>query len=314
MSSDLSSALRCLLAGAVLLAAESAAAQDAGKEDAAADEAFETQIFVANADGTDSKRLAPIADYESQGSPHWSSDGKRIAFDSWRPRKGEKGVNARIVVVNADGTNPRIFGDGAMPSLSPKGNRIAYSRYGKGVWVMSALDPEEPPAQLDEAGWGTDWSPDGTRVAFTRGPNIVVYDLVEGTMETVLDGAGRYRQVFWNFAWSPDSRKIAFKATTLAGKATVAVVDARGAKHGLENVYDGQALPALAWNPIDGRVLVSEPCAERKNLLQLFTLSADAGGKPTLYSALPADRGIGDACFSPDGKKICFVGHKRAAK
>src|SRR5262245_4036050 len=89
----------------------------------------ETRIFVCQPDGAEMKPLVEMTDYRMQGSPSWSQDGKLIAFDAWRPALGEKNTESKIIVVNADGSDPRILGDGAMPSFSPRHNRICFSRY-----------------------------------------------------------------------------------------------------------------------------------------------------------------------------------------
>jgi len=55
----------------------------------ASDRSGETEIWVANADGSDALQLTSFRALET-GTPHWSPDGRWIAFDS-RPR-GRSGV------------------------------------------------------------------------------------------------------------------------------------------------------------------------------------------------------------------------------
>ena len=200
----------------------------------AANAVTENRIYIGQPDGSGMKPLLELPDYTMQGSPTWSQDGTLIAFDAWRPKLGETSNDSKIIVVNADGTNPRVLGDGAMPSFSPRHNRITYSRYtpNYGVWVMSSEGPEKELVLLDEEGWGADWSPDGKQIAYTvfaEPANLVVFDLVEGEKVKLFEeGKSPYSSFFWNFAWSPDGRHIAFKGQrTDGGKSEVAIIDAR---------------------------------------------------------------------------------------
>src|SRR5688500_16682397 len=145
--------LACLASGAPALGQEKAAVQAAGPE-------HDNVIYLCKPDGSDMKPFVDLPDYRSQGSPAWSQDGKLVAFDAWRPKLGERNSDSKIVVCNADGSNPRVLGDGAMPSFSPRHNRIAFSRYSPnyGVWVMSSEGPDKELVLLDESGWSADWS------------------------------------------------------------------------------------------------------------------------------------------------------------
>ena len=74
------------------------------------------------------------------GSPSWSSDGGRIAFDSLRDGNGE------IYVMNADGSGQTRLTDDpgfdGSPSWSPDGSRIAFQSFRDGdanpeIYVMN---------------------------------------------------------------------------------------------------------------------------------------------------------------------------------
>lgn len=175
--------------------------------------------------------------------------------------------------------------------------------------------PRRGPAQLDETGWGTDWSPDGTQIAYTSGYNtLMIFDLVEGTTVNLFDGRGPYNQIVWNFAWSPDGKKIAFRATLQNGKQGIVAVDTRGAKHGLDVLHEGTALPAVCWTTDSKQILFSEAVAERGNIRAIFGISATPGSKPDLMKGLPEDRQLMDPSISADGKKIAFSAYKRMPK
>ncbi|WP_166826954.1 TolB family protein [Thalassoroseus pseudoceratinae] len=217
-----------------------------------------------------------------------------------------------IAVVDADGSNARILGDGAMPSFSPAGHRIAFSRYKeRGVWVMSSEGPEELLSLIDDKGWGADWSPDGTRIAYTTyedGGNIVVYSLVEGTYQRLFsDDENPYRHFYWNFAWSGDSQQIVFRGTRKNGGTEVAVVDARGAKHGLKTVYDGETLPALAWSPDSKTILVTIRNPDEGKRWQLHAIDAVNPGEPKRLSGQVKGGQFTDMAYSPDGQQIAVT-------
>ena len=203
-----------------------------------------------------------------------------------------------------------------MPSLSPQGHRIAFSRYslGRGIWIMSSNGPDEELVQIDEEGWGTDWSPDGTRIAYTKydgsGANLSIFNIVEGTRSLVFaPNESPYRQIYWNFAWSADSQTIAFKGTRKDGKPELAVVQADGASKGLKTVATGDMLPAVSFFP-DGRLMFSQAWSERENRLQLLTVDPAKEGPPQLLPNLPPELIYSDSCTSPKGDFVIYARKK----
>jgi TolB protein len=280
------------------------------------------RIFVGQPDGSGMKLVVDLPDYTAQGSPCWSQDGKLIVFDAWRPKLNETNTDSKIILVNADGSDPKILGDGAMPSFSPRHRRIAFSRYEPniGVWVMSVEGPEKELVLLDEEGWSARWSPDGTRILYTVGEedrsNLVVYDLIEGVRIPLFEaGKSPYLSFFWNFSWSPDGRRIAFKGERIDNeKLEVGIVDARGAKYGLVSRHESNQIANIAWTHDSKRVLFAQQSPAQKNRMQVFTLDAQSMDPPVALPNQDVERGNSGAVESPDGKRLLMVSRKPPAK
>jgi Tol biopolymer transport system component len=86
------------------------------------------QLFTMRPDGTDIRQLTNFRRPQGTGSPAWSPDGTKIAFDN--DRTGD----AEVWTINADGsgleriTHDPKTSDGS-PAWSPDGSRILFERY-----------------------------------------------------------------------------------------------------------------------------------------------------------------------------------------
>src|SRR5215208_336727 len=179
----------------------------AGEPTASGPYATESELYVMNADGTNETRLTNTPEQYAKilaTSPDWSPDGKRIAY-----LKGidvDTGRTDRdIYVINADGSNQSSL-------ATVEQSTIAWS----------PTDESTP-----------DWSPDGTKIAFTSaslsGNNDVFVMNADGTCETHLTNLnystpGVEEDVL---DWSPDGEKIAFKSAS-SGNDDIYVIDADG--------------------------------------------------------------------------------------
>jgi Tol biopolymer transport system component len=181
------------------------------------------EVLVMNADGSNQTRLAEAGFADS---PTWSPDGTRIAFDAVSDDRVLRNV---LCVVNADGTDQRVMADlsvYAFPAWSlawsPNGSKLAASGF-FGPIVLMNLDgshqthitepPSGGPYDIHPA-----WSPDGSRIAFTRvtdcdfndcyAPHVWLIN-VDGSNERMLTGEDMSGD---NPAWSPDGQKIIFSS------------------------------------------------------------------------------------------------------
>jgi dipeptidyl aminopeptidase/acylaminoacyl peptidase len=177
-------------------------------------------LYAMNENGTGVRQLfgpvtAPCA-CGLAGPARWSPDGRRIAFPV-----SPDGVQARMFVMNADGTAPRKLADEA------------------GVWV------ENDPA----------WSPDGDRIAFNRWQRDDAGDWHVRTIAIAPAAGGEIRSVGVAPAeggalieWAPDGRSILSLPGTLAEAFTWSPnADGTVARPVLIDLADGSS-PQLNWS------------------------------------------------------------------
>ncbi len=272
-------------------------------------------LFVINADGNGLRVLVSLPEFTSIGSPDWSQDGAKIAFDAWRSGVGETYVDAHVFVVDADGSSLRDLGPGAMPSWSPKGRRMTFCQYSPnhGVWIMNADGSRRE--LLDAEGWGSEWSPTGREIAYARhdgGANICLHDLIEHHRRTLLDRP--YAVIYQGFEWSPDGNWICFKGLRSAEKWEIAVVHAEGEKKGFRVLLPREegpevknVLPTISWGG-DGRQILVSMKTEADANRQLYLLDPDGEAAPRLLPGQDSARINGDMAWSFDGEKIVFSG------
>jgi Tol biopolymer transport system component len=108
--------------------------------------------------------------------PSWSPDGTRLTFVEENVELNPQNIEmqSRLWVVDAAGGDPQQLNvvDAAMPSWSPHGHRIAYTRRAGDpaqgdVWTVPVAGGEPTAVTSDIAtDWSPAWSPDGTYLYF----------------------------------------------------------------------------------------------------------------------------------------------------
>jgi Tol biopolymer transport system component len=169
--------------------------------------AFNEMLYVANADGSDPRRLLKDVVLHVW-SYRWSPVGARLAV-----AMGSAGDNrARVYVVNADGSDLHEVADGvdSLISWSPDGRQIVFSgdcgpNGEDGMCIVSA-DGSTTRKMISRSGQAPQWSPDGERIAFVLNGAICVSQ-IDGSNERCLT-ASSSNDWLAPSAWSPDSKQL----------------------------------------------------------------------------------------------------------
>jgi Tol biopolymer transport system component len=226
-------------------------------------------VFTVGPDGTDVRHVrpegcdhtGPPCDWHSD--PRWSPDGSRIAVTH----------GGRLLVMNADGSDPRVIASGPFDNLSLS---------------------EQP------------WSPDSTSVAVDI-PELNYQSPPRSDIYVASIAGGPPRRVTFDSTpkdppvWSPDGSKLAY-AVFLSSRREIFVVDAAGGPPsqitptGFEFVYNRDP----SWSP-DGQSLAFARGVETQPS-RIFIVSRDGGGFRQVTS-IPGEW----PAWSPEGDRIAFT-------
>lgn len=228
-----------------------------------------SDLYTVNADGTDARSVlgGPLDEYEADVS----ANGRRVVFVR-SVGIACCGPTADIYIADADGSD------------------------------IEELTPADP--QVDD--YRPQWSPDGERIAFSRGtgggsPSNVFTVRPDGTgleQLTTETGSGN------NFAtWSPDGSRLAF-VSTREGKSRIWVMDSDGANpHSITDPPSGGDI-SPQWSPLGDQIVFrSSRDADDGDAYEVYTVRPDGTGLTRITTNSVAEVA---PTWSPDGRRIAF--------
>jgi tricorn protease len=181
------------------------------------------ELFTVPTDRGDVRRLTSTPDVR-EGQPHWSPDGKRIAF------VGDRGGREEIWVCDENGSNLKKLTDSdtikGQLAWAPDSQALLFTSSDKALHRYDFTTGKETVlARGDVVGFGgsavsgPQWSPDGKWIAFTRsGRNLLPHVYVipaEGGPERRITDDTVYSDT--GALWTPDGKRLVYLAGTDVG-------------------------------------------------------------------------------------------------
>jgi Tol biopolymer transport system component len=240
----------------------------------------------------------------------------KIVFVSFRDEY-EGRPNREIYVISADADGPVNLTRNSCaddePDLSSDGSKIAWESDRDGnfeIYVMNA-DGSDVTQLTTDGGLAPRWSPDGQRIAYTRGGTIKVMN-ADGSASVVVlaggaeeEGEDLCQSGGFPGGWSPDGSRIVYYAASVAGAVghvCTVTVDGSDVEVVVSEppVYNVEPV----WSP-DGKLIAFRSIREGNH--DIFVVKLEDGSEQRLTEIDALDT---EPDWSPDGEWIVFASNR----
>ena len=267
-------------------------------------------LWTMDRSGADAKKFFQAPGMMWNGSPAWSEDGARIAFD------GYEGINlageSQLFVVEADGTGLRGLGIGSTPTWEPGDRRILFAVFPgapsggqrPGIWIVNADGTGRE--RLFDGKWPA-YAPDGDRIGYVKRDDdglerMYVFDEIEATHRSLY--VRGYQRVYGPI-WSPDGRRFCFHAWE-DGAYNLCLFDLDAEQPMARVLRRTNNMCRPAWSPDGHQILFRDRAAKQPGKEEYLVIDPDSGKPATRLERNGAAQRNSDPSYSPDGSRIIF--------
>lgn len=245
-------------------------------------------IWVMNSDGTGQKDLTNTPNdqwHVQEYGPAWSPTGGKIAYTA---SGCNHGGGSCVYVMNADGSNQTnistqdsgtcgasLLGSSSQPDWSPDGTKLTVTgppvcgnSLGTDIWVMNADGSGQTDLIQDNATGDNSpvFSPDGAKIAFTRGSHLYTMSASGGGITQVKTGLYAEEGPNWGVAPRQQGTSLSLSTSPLT------------LTYGQNTVLSGRLVPANGGLYAGQRVMIQKRPAGATSFSNLKAVSTNYNG------------------------------------